>query len=150
MCLIHIRLLPECVSLGKQFALYNTSQGQYENNFFDTYDRWVYSAFRYTQNSYTCKLFLAYVRPIVPTYDSTRKKLYSRPYSSVPRGVQIPLPPKKIPSALQNRAKINPVVKTVKIVEFRTPTPQDVREKGSKILKLPPVRNCFTLATTNT
>jgi len=38
----------------------------------------------------------------------------------------------------------------LKISEFRTPTPQDVREKkGSKILKLPPVRNCFTLAVTN-
>jgi len=29
------------------------------------------------------------------------------------------------------------------------PTPQDIRKKGSKILKLPPVRNCFTLAMTN-
>jgi len=29
------------------------------------------------------------------------------------------------------------------------PTPQDVQKKGSKILKLPPVRNCFTLAMTN-
>ena len=28
------------------------------------------------------------------------------------------------------------------------PAPQDVK-KGSKILKLPPVRNCFTLAMTN-
>ena len=37
----------------------------------------------------------------------------------------------------------------LKIAEFRTPTPQDVREKGSKILKLPPVRNCFTLAIRN-
>ena len=36
--------------------------------------------------------------------------------------------------------------KLLKIAEFRSPTPQDVREKGSKILKLPPVRNCFTLA----
>ena len=33
--------------------------------------------------------------------------------------------------------------------EFRTPTPQDVRKKGSKILKLPSVRNCFTLTMTN-
>ena len=39
--------------------------------------------------------------------------------------------------------------KQLKIAEFRTPTPQDVRKKGSKILKLPPVRNCFTLAMTN-
>jgi len=30
-----------------------------------------------------------------------------------------------------------------------TPTPQDVREKGSKILKLPPVRSYFTLTMTN-
>jgi len=36
-----------------------------------------------------------------------------------------------------------------KNAELRTPTPQDVRKKGSKILKLPPVRNCFTLAMTN-
>ena len=28
------------------------------------------------------------------------------------------------------------------------PAPQDVRKKGSKILKLPPVRICFTLAMT--
>jgi len=39
--------------------------------------------------------------------------------------------------------------KLLKIVEFRTPTPKDVQKKGSKILKLPPVRNCFTLAMTN-
>jgi len=39
--------------------------------------------------------------------------------------------------------------KLLKIAEFRTPTPQDVRKKGSKILKLPSVRNCFTLAMTN-
>ena len=38
--------------------------------------------------------------------------------------------------------------KLLKIVEFRMPTPQDVRKKGSKILKLQPVRNCFTLAMT--
>ena len=29
------------------------------------------------------------------------------------------------------------------------PTPEDVRKKGSKIPKLPSVRNCFTVATTN-
>jgi len=39
--------------------------------------------------------------------------------------------------------------KLLKIAEFRTPTPQDILKKGSKILKLPPVRNCFTLAMTN-
>ena len=60
-----------------------------------------------------------------------------------------PPSPPEIPKALQNRAKLNPVVKTVKIAEFRTSTYKDVQKKGSKILKLPPVRNCFTLATTN-
>jgi len=39
--------------------------------------------------------------------------------------------------------------KLLKIAEFRTPAPQDVQKKGSKILKLPPVHNCFTLAMTN-
>ena len=29
------------------------------------------------------------------------------------------------------------------------PAPQDVRKKGSEILKLPPVRSCFTLTMTN-
>ena len=42
-----------------------------------------------------------------------------------------------------------PDYENLKIAEFRTPTPQDVRKKGSKILKLPSVRNCFTLAMTN-
>ena len=39
--------------------------------------------------------------------------------------------------------------KLLKIAEFRTPTRQDVRKKGNKILTLPSVRNCFTLAMTN-
>ena len=39
--------------------------------------------------------------------------------------------------------------KLLKTAEFRMPTPQDVQKKGSKILKLLPVRNCFTLAMTN-
>ena len=43
----------------------------------------------------------------------------------------------------------NSTKKLLKIAEFRTPKPQDVRKKGSKILKLPPVRNCFTLVMTN-
>ena len=50
----------------------------------------------------------------------------------------------------QNRAKLNLIVRTVKkFAEIRTPTPQDVRKKGGKILKLPPVRNSFTSAMTN-
>jgi len=39
--------------------------------------------------------------------------------------------------------------KLLKIVEFTMPTHQDVWKKGSKILKLLPVHNCFTLAMTN-
>jgi len=57
--------------------------------------------------------------------------------------------PPEIPKALQNRAKLNPIVKMLKIAEFRTPNPQDVRKKDSKILKLQPIRNCFTLTMTN-
>jgi len=55
-------------------------------------------------------------------------------------------PPPENPKALKNRAKLNPIWKLLKIIEFRRPTPQDVWNKGSKILKLP---NCFTLAMTN-
>ena len=38
---------------------------------------------------------------------------------------------------------------SLKIAEFRKSTPQDVRKKGSNILKLPPVHNCFTLTMKN-
>jgi len=41
-------------------------------------------------------------------------------------------PPPEIPKAVQNRVKLNPIVKTVKIAEFRTPTPHDVRKKEVK------------------
>ena len=54
-----------------------------------------------------------------------------------------PPPPSKI---VPNSTKL---WKLLKIAEFRTPTPQYVRKKGSKILKLPPVHNYFTLAMTN-
>jgi len=39
--------------------------------------------------------------------------------------------------------------KLLKIAELRRPTYKDVWKKGSKIIKLPSVRNCFTLAMTN-
>jgi len=55
----------------------------------------------------------------------------------------------EIPKALQNHTKLNLMWKLSKIVEFRTPTPPDVQKKGSKILNLPSVSNCFTLAMTN-
>jgi len=59
--------------------------------------------------------------------------------SGVPRegGLGCSNPAPEIVKALQNHAKLNPIVKTVKIAEFRTPTYQDARKKGSKILKLP-------------
>ena len=59
-------------------------------------------------------------------------------------------PPPEITKALQNRAKLNPIMKKMlKTAEFRMPTHQDIRKKGSKIIKLPLVRSCFTLAMTN-
>ena len=70
--------------------------------------------------------------------------------SGVPReGVGGSNPPPRNSEGPPNRAKLKPIVKTVKFAKFRTPTPQDVRKKGSKILKLPPVRSCFTLAMAN-
>jgi len=42
-------------------------------------------------------------------------------------------PPSEIPKALQNRAKNNPIVKAVKIVEFRTQHPKMF---GRKVVKV--------------
>ena len=57
-----------------------------------------------------------------------------------------PLPKFRKPSKIV--PKSTRLWKLSKIAEFRTPTSQNVR-KNSKILKLPPVRHCFTLAMTN-
>ena len=78
-------------------------------------------------------------------------------YSGVPRGVRggwtPPKPSLGTPSEFRRPSKIVPnstrLWKLLKIAEFRTPTPQDVRKKGTKILKPRPVRNCFTLTMTN-
>ena len=57
--------------------------------------------------------------------------------SGIPReGLGCSNPP-EFPKALQNLAKLNLICENLKIAEFRTPTLQDVRKKGSKILKLP-------------
>jgi len=60
-------------------------------------------------------------------------------FSGVPRGVWgVQTPPPEIPEALQNRAKLNPIVKTVKncwISDANAPICSE--KKGSKILKLP-------------
>ena len=58
-------------------------------------------------------------------------------------------PPREIPKASKIVPNSTRLWKMLKIAEFRTPTPQDVQKKGSKILKLPPVRNCFTLTMIN-
>jgi len=73
--------------------------------------------------------------------------------SGVPRGRGVwgvqPPPPQRFRRPSKFVPNSNRLWKLLKIAEFRTPTPQDVRKKGSKILKLPSVRNCFTLAMTN-
>jgi len=58
---------------------------------------------------------------------------HSHPVAYSGRGLRgsTPLSP-EIPKALQNRAKLNPIVKTVKGVEFRTPKPQNFRKKTAK------------------
>jgi len=85
------------------------------------------------------------LRPYRKTYNASQSVAY--------RGwgggwVLTPLPPK-----IRRPSKIVPnttrLWKLLNIAEFRTPTPQDIRKKGSKILKLPSVRTCFTLAMTN-
>jgi len=72
--------------------------------------------------------------------------------SGVPRGGRFggstPSPPK-----FRRPSKIVPnstrLWNLLQIAEFRKPTSQDVRKESSKILKLPSVRNCFTLAMIN-
>ena len=73
--------------------------------------------------------------------------------SGVPRGRDLGCSNQPPPLNFRRPSKIVPnsarLWKPLKIAQFRTPTSQDVRKRGSKILKLPPVRNCFTLAMTN-
>ena len=70
--------------------------------------------------------------------------------SGVPRrGLWVQTPPPKFRRPSKIVSNSTRLWKLLKIAEFRTSTPQDVRKKGSKILKLPSVRNCFTLAMTN-
>ena len=58
-------------------------------------------------------------------------------------------PPSEIPRALQIVPNSTRLWKLLKTVECRRPTLKDARKKGSKILKLPPVHNCFTRAMPN-
>ena len=64
-------------------------------------------------------------------------------------GVGVFNPPPKFRRPSKIVANSTRLWKLLKIAEFRMPTHQDVRKKGSKILKLPPVRNCFTFVMTN-
>ena len=85
-------------------------------------------------------------------YHSGVSEIQSPPGSGVPGGgggwcIQTP------PSKFRRPSKIVPnstrLCKLLKISQFRMPSPQVVRKNGIKILKLPSVRNCFTLAMTN-
>jgi hypothetical protein len=58
--------------------------------------------------------------------------------------------PPEIPKALTKSCQTQPDLrKLLKIAEFFTPTPQDIRKKRQQNSKTAEVRNCFTLAMTN-
>jgi len=95
-------------------------------------------------------LLLAFLTVVTETWRLKRK--FSPSPSGVPRGVwgvQNPPPKKKFRKPSKIVPNSTRLWKLLKIAEFRTPTTQDVREKGSKILQLPSVRSCFTVAMTN-
>jgi len=70
--------------------------------------------------------------------------------SGVPRGVWgVQTPPTKFRRPSKVVPNSTRLWKLLKIAELRAPAPKDVRKKGSKILKLPPVRTSFTLEMTN-
>ena len=94
-----------------------------------------------------CVILSEFVISTLPIYTSMSSAVVG---SGVPRGGWgfKPPPPKfRRPSKIVSNS--TRLWKLLKTAEFRVPTPQDVRKKGSKILKLPPVRNCFTLTITN-
>ena len=69
-----------------------------------------------TNTKRTCNCYTGIIRPWM------LKKLGVRQWRTE-GGLGCSNPPPEIPKALQNRAKL------LKIAEFRTPTPQDVRKK---------------------
>jgi len=91
-------------------------------------------------NSKTCESALGCLIPGTPLSVAYREGGVGG--SKPPSSSKFRRPSKIVPNSTR-------LGKLSKIAEFRTPTPQDVQKKGSKILKLPPVRNCFTLAMTN-
>ena len=60
-----------------------------------------------------------------------------------------PPPQKKNSEGHPKSYQTKPIVKTVKNCRIQDANTPKCSEKGSKILKLPPVRSCFTLALTN-
>ena len=61
------------------------------------------------------------------------------------RGVGVGFnPPPKFRRPSKNVPNSTWLWKLLKMAEFRKPTLQDVRKNGGRVLKLPPVRNCFT------
>jgi len=79
----------------------------------------------------------------------TRKAVRFVGISGVTRGgLGCSTPPPRNSEGPPKSYQTQPDCENLKIAEFRTPAPKDVRKKGSKILKLPPARDCFTLAMT--
>ena len=86
--------------------------------------------------SNTCKSYTAQQDNDMLFHSQGQVCLLPVAYPGGGSGVQTP-PPRNSEGPPKNRAKLNPIVITVKkIAEFRTPTQQDVPKKGSKILKL--------------
>jgi len=64
-------------------------------------------------------------------------------------GIEVFKPPLKFRRPTKIVPNSTRLWKLLKHAEFRKSTHQGVRKKGGKIVKLPSVRNCFTLAITN-
>ena len=103
---------------------------------------------------------LTSVRHLSLSWASPIQSIYPHPTSwrsvrILSTHLRLGLPSGLLPSGFPSKTLYTPLSsnstrmwKLLKIAEFRTPTPQGVRKKG-RILKLPPVRNYFTLAMTN-
>ena len=90
--------------------------------------------FALTSRGLYCKDMLIYAKQFWTGPVSNNMSTSSDESSGV-WGVQPPPPKFRRPSKIVPNS--TRVWKLLKIVEFRTPTPQDVRKKGSKIKKLP-------------
>ena len=102
------------------------------------------------RQEYDCSILTAYSTGRVKLTPTQAYTLIfkSKRRSGVPRGGFNP-PPAKLGRPSKIMPNSTRLWKLLKIAEFRTSAPQDVRKKNSKILKLPPLRNCFPLTMTN-